>query len=55
MAIIVLQELALIYIIDSQSLIDLHQYIGKEDFTIDDERHYEKDLGGNIFGLATEI
>ncbi len=56
MAILVLQELALICIIDSQSIIDLHQYIGKEDFIVDDnERHYEKDPNGNILGLATDI
>jgi hypothetical protein len=29
MAIIMLQELSLIYIIDSESLIDLHQYLGR--------------------------
>jgi ankyrin repeat protein len=31
MAIIMLQELALIYIIDSESVIDLHQYLGRPD------------------------
>ena len=32
MAILVLTELALICLIDCSSLIDLHQYIGREDF-----------------------
>ena len=40
MAILVLTELALIYRIDCSSLIDLHQYIGREDFTCDNEEDY---------------
>ena len=40
MAILVLTELALIYRIDSESLVDLHQYIGTEDFARDDEKLY---------------
>ena len=40
MAILVLTELALIYRIDCSSLIDLHQYIGREDFTRDIEEGY---------------
>ena len=43
MAILVLQELALYYKIDCSSLIDLHQYIGTELFTIDNEDDYEVD------------
>jgi hypothetical protein len=41
MAILVLEELALYYKIDCSSLIDLHQYIGTELFTIDNEDEYE--------------
>ena len=33
MAILVLTELALIYRIDSESLVDLHQYVGRKDFS----------------------
>jgi ankyrin repeat protein len=40
MAIIVLTEISLIYQIDCSSLIDLHQYIGREDFTRDNEEDY---------------
>ncbi len=43
MAILVLTELALIYRIDSSSFIDLHQYIGKEGFTRDNEEEYTLD------------
>ena len=37
MAILVLKELSLYYLIDCCSLIDLHQYIGTEAFTLDDD------------------
>ncbi len=40
MAILVLKELSLYYLIDCGSLIDLHQYIESEDFTRDDEESY---------------
>ena len=40
MFVLVLQELGIIYICDSESEIDFHQYMGKDDFTTDDE---EKD------------
>jgi ankyrin repeat protein len=53
MAILVFQELALIYIIDSQSIIDIHQYIGKEDFTTDDENDYTFDEDGNLYSEDT--
>jgi hypothetical protein len=47
MAILVLQELDLIYIIDSESLIDLHQYLGRpDDLKTDNEEDYKKDTGG---------
>jgi hypothetical protein len=43
MAILVLQELALIYIIDSESVIDLHQYLGMpDDLKTDNEEDYIK-------------
>ena len=52
MFVLVLQELGLIYIIDSESVIDFHQYMGKEDFTTDDEeKDYIRDDDGNIIGL----
>lgn len=44
MAILVLQELALIYMIDSQSIIDIYQYLGKEDFTLDYEDSEEEEF-----------
>jgi ankyrin repeat protein len=40
MAILVLKELSLYYLIDSSSLIDLHHYIGTEEFTVDKEEDY---------------
>jgi ankyrin repeat protein len=41
MAILVLQELGLVDVIDFESAIDLHQYLGRpEDFTVDDEEKY---------------
>jgi hypothetical protein len=44
-----LQELALIYIIDSESVIDLHQYLGRpEDLKTDNEEDYKKDDEGNL-------
>jgi hypothetical protein len=50
MAIIMLQELALIYIIDSESVIDLHQYLGRPDdcSKSDNEEDYKKDTEGNV-------
>jgi hypothetical protein len=49
MAILVLQELALIYIIDSESLIDLHQYLGRpEDLKADNEEDYKKEEGNVV-------
>jgi hypothetical protein len=50
MAIIMLQELALIYIIDSESVIDLHQYLGRPDdcSKSEYEEDYLKDEEGNI-------
>jgi hypothetical protein len=50
MAIIMLQELALIYIIDSESVIDLHQYLGRPDdcSKSDKEEDYTKDTEGNV-------
>ncbi len=49
MAIIMLQELALIYIIDSESVIDLHQYLGRpEDLKTDNEEDCTKDEEGNV-------
>ena len=42
MAILVLTELGLIYRIDSESLVDLHQYIGREDLTRDVEESHVK-------------
>jgi ankyrin repeat protein len=55
MAIIVLQELALIYIIDSEAIIDLHQYLGRpEDLETDNEEDYEKDDEGNVLDPDVE-
>ena len=56
MAIIKLQELALIYIIDSESVIDLHQYLGRPDdcSKSDNEEDYAKDEEGNMLDLVVE-
>jgi hypothetical protein len=54
-AIIMLQELALIYIIDSESLIDLHQYLGRpDDLKTDNEEDYKKDEEGNVLDPDVE-
>ena len=51
MAILVLQELALIDIIGFESVIDLHQFLGRpEDYTVDNEREY-----GDLSELFTRI
>ena len=55
MAILVLQELALIYIIDSESVIDLHQYLGRpEDLKTDNEEDYIKDDEGSVIAWDVE-
>ena len=53
MAILALQALALYHHLDCQTIIDLHQYLGKEDFTTDEEEDYVKDKKGNMIRLAS--
>ena len=40
MAILILKELAIYYQTDASTLIDLYQYMGREDFTADNEEDY---------------
>ena len=43
MAILILKELAIYYHTDASTLIDLYQYMGREDFTADNEADYDMD------------
>ena len=43
MAILILKELAIYYQTDASTLIDLYQYMGREDFIADNEADYVMD------------
>ena len=47
MAILILKELAIYYHTDASTLIDLYQYMGREDFTADKEADYVMDENGD--------
>jgi hypothetical protein len=47
MAILILKELAIYYHTDASTLIDLYQYMGREDFTADNEADYDMDDTNN--------
>jgi hypothetical protein len=51
---IVLEELGLEGFMDNSSLVDFHQYMGKEDFTLDNEEDYGKDADGDIIDFVYE-
>ena len=54
MGIIVFQELGLEGFMDNDSICDFFQYIGKEDFTLDNEDDYEKDSDGDVINFVYE-
>ena len=47
MAILILKELAIYYQTDASTLIDLYQYMGREDFIADNEADYVMDENGD--------
>ena len=50
MAILILKELAIYYQTDASTLIDLYQYMDREDFTADNEADYVMDFNDNNNG-----
>jgi len=54
MGIIIFQELGLEGFMDNDSICDLIQYLGKEDFTLDNEDDYEKDADGDVINFVYE-
>jgi hypothetical protein len=54
MFIIILEQLGLEGFMDNSSLIDFHQYFGKEDFELDNEDDYEKDPNGNVINSQSD-
>ncbi len=48
MAILVLKELGVFFHLDMSSIIDLHQFIGDENFMVDLEESYNKNKDGYV-------